>query len=130
MRFQNVVAPKILYPFVFSATLSRQWFLHKLAKTSGLQNRDHLVHIQTSVVRISRSFQSFPVNYIVNKLAQPYSSARCAAMVSSTATNLGVLGKWTIARKVAVLFGRPNSVGSNPARFILFLCTYKKILSH
>ena len=67
LRFQYVVAPKILYPFVFSATLSRQWFLHKLAKTSGLQNRDHMVHIQTSVVRISRSLSSFPVNYIVNK---------------------------------------------------------------
>ena len=56
--------------------------------------------------------------------------ARCAAMVSSTATKLGVLGKWIIARKVALLFGRPNSVGSNPARLKLFPCTYKKILFH
>ena len=59
LRFQYVVAPRILYPFVFSATLSRQWFLHKLAKTSGLQNPGHLVHIQTSVVRISRSLSKF-----------------------------------------------------------------------
>ena len=60
----------------------------------------------------------------------PYSSARGAAMVSSTATKLEVLGKWTIVRKVAALFGRPNSVGSNPARFKLFPCTYKKYFFH
>ena len=59
LRFLYVVAPKILYPFVFSATLSRQWILHKLAKTSGLQNPGHLVHIQTSVVRVSRSLSKF-----------------------------------------------------------------------
>ena len=47
-------------------------------------------------------------------------------MVSSTATKLGVLGKWTIARKVAALFGRRNSVGSNPARFKLFRVRIRK----
>ena len=47
-------------------------------------------------------------------------------MVSSTATKLGVLGKWIIARKVALLFGRPNSVGSNPARFKLFRVLIRK----
>ena len=51
-------------------------------------------------------------------------------MVSSTATKLGVLGKWIIARKVALLFVRPNSVGSNPARFKLFPCKHEKILFH
>ena len=60
----------------------------------------------------------------------PYSSDRGAAMVSSTAIKLGVLGKWIIARIVKLLFGRPNSVGSNPARFKLFPCEYKKILFH
>ena len=47
-------------------------------------------------------------------------------MVSGTATKLGALGKWIIARKVALLFGRPNSVGSNPARFKLFRVLIRK----